>query len=350
VVGERVDTPSWLRPHLVALVTEPIGRERVRLVTERAYLDGRWVGTVVAGVSLTGQDQLLERVRLLLWLGGLAGLLLSLTAGWLLAGRAVAPIRRAYEARSHFVADASHELRTPLTYVRSAIEMVAERVPDVGADLLDEVDYLTRLTDRLLALARSDGNSLDLALGPVPVLGACRQAAARNERALGLTVSVASGQAPDTATIREPVALADRVGLQAALDATLENAFRHGGGAAEVRTSERGDRVLIQVADHGPGLSPSERSKVFERFYRVDTARSRQAGGAGLGLPLARSLVEAQKGRMWLEDTPGGGLTACIELTTAPDQSAASSLSRSTRPPERQYTPRSRERNPSSTR
>ena len=355
VVDERVDLPSWLRPQPTATVTERVGRERVRLVTERAYLNKRWVATVVAGLSLAARDQLLARVRLLLWLGGLAAILLSLTAGWLLAGRAVAPIRRAYEARSHFVADASHELRTPLTYIRSAVEMIAERVPDVGPDLMDEVDYLTKLTDRLLALARSDGGSLDLALVPVPVFEACREAARRNERALGLSVSVAPAEPMGGDDEREPVALADPVGLQAALDATLENAFRHGGRAAEIRASERTGRVLIQVVDHGPGLSAAEKTKVFERFHRVDSARSRQAGGAGLGLSLARSLLEAQRGRMWLEDTPAGGLTACLELPAAPAQpapssSSSSSSSSSTRPPLRQYTPRSRDRNPSSTR
>ena len=71
------------------------------------------------------------------------------------------------------------------------------------------------------------------------------------------------------------------------------------------------------MADHGPGMSPELRERAFERFVRADPARSRASGGAGLGLPLARSLIEAQRGRMWLDETPGGGITARIELRAA---------------------------------
>jgi signal transduction histidine kinase len=93
----------------------------------------------------------------------------------------------------------------------------------------------------------------------------------------------------------------------------LENVARHGGGEAIVSCRKAGDRIRISVADHGPGMSPEHRARAFDRFFRADQART-HTGGAGLGLSLARSLVESRGGRMWLSETPGGGLTTVIDL------------------------------------
>jgi Signal transduction histidine kinase len=112
-------------------------------------------------------------------------------------------------------------------------------------------------------------------------------------------------------------ALADRVALEAVLDAILENVARHGGGAADLRWSREGRDVVLSVQDHGPGIPEPLHIRAFERFYRLDPSRARETGGAGLGLALARSLVEAQGGRMWLEPTPGGGLTVSAALPSA---------------------------------
>jgi signal transduction histidine kinase len=264
---------------------------------------------VVAGRSLAPEDALLHRVGLLLIAGGLAGVAASMFAGWLLSGRASRPVRRAYEAQAAFASDASHELRTPLAFVQSGVEVLAQHDAELGSDVLREIGYLTGITERLLRMARTQGDRVEFDLQPVQVGAVCREAAARSARALGvrLDLRVADGV----------VAMADPVAFEAALDAVLENVARHGGGEAVMEAAVRGSGVIVSVSDRGPGLSPELRERAFERFVRADPARSRASGGAGLGLPLARTLIDAQHGRMWLDETPGGGVTALIELRGA---------------------------------
>jgi signal transduction histidine kinase len=306
IAGEQGDVPSWLRPQPSPITTIRAHNEDVRVATIVLRQGGRIVATAVAGKSLAPETALLRQVRLLLIGGGLAGFLASMLAGWILSGRAARPVRRAYEAQAAFAADASHELRTPLAFVQSGVEVLAQTDPQLGSEVLREIGYLTSITERLLALARTPGDRSELELHPVQVESVCRQAARRSERALGLCVSLDLG---DSA-----VALADPVALEAALDAVLENVAQHGGGKATLGVARNKGGIVVSVADRGQGLSPEMRERAFERFVRADPARTRANGGAGLGLPLARSLVEAQHGRMWLDETPGGGLTACIQL------------------------------------
>jgi signal transduction histidine kinase len=287
------------------VVTVAILGERVRLATSKVSSDGVLLGTVVAARSLAPEDRLLGRFRLLLWVGGLVAGALSLAAGWVLAGRAARPVRRAYEAQAGFAADASHELRTPLAYVRTGVEALAERDPELGRGVLEEVDYLTSLTNRLLTLARADAGSAEANEQPVDIALVCRHAVRRGEGTLPLHVAVDPGGSP--------IATGDPISLEAAVDAVLENVARHGGGEAIVSCRTAGDRIRISVADHGPGMSPEHRARAFDRFFRADQART-HTGGAGLGLSLARSLVESRGGRMWLSETPGGGLTTVIDL------------------------------------
>jgi signal transduction histidine kinase len=319
VVGERGEAPSWLRPQSTPIATIHAGGEPVRIATLPVRAHGRSIGTVVAARSLAPEDRLLDRVRLLLLLGGLAAVLTAAGAGWLLAGEAVKPVRRAYEAQASFAADASHELRTPLAFIRSGVEVLASQDPALGDDVIREVEYLSGLTDRLLTMARADSGHLALEPRPVDVTELCRRAAARHQRAWGLVANV---------TAPGPLfALADPVSLEAALDTVLENVARHGGGTAELRGELGPKAVSIRIADHGPGMTTQQRERAFERFYRVDPARTRQAGGAGLGLALARIVVEAQRGSIDLEETAGGGLTVVMRLRPAEGPSRAGSPS-----------------------
>jgi len=306
IVGEGGDAPSWLRARPVSPATISVLGEKVRLVTVPAVSRGAVLANVIAGKSLEPENRLLERVRLLLGIGFAVGVAGSMTAGWFLAGRAARPVRRAYEAQANFAADASHELRTPLAFVRSGVEVLAESDPKLGNDVLREVRYLTSLTERLLTIARSDSGALLLPTEPIHLAEACRRSAGRSEQVLG--VQVTTRVADDTSALADPVA------LEAVLDALFENVARHGGGATEVSAERSAGTVMLTLADHGRGMTKDERAHAFERFFRVDPARSREDGGAGLGLALSKALVEAQRGRIWLEDTPGGGLTVRIEL------------------------------------
>jgi signal transduction histidine kinase len=303
--GEASEVPTWLRRFPGPVTNLTVEGEPVRIVTLAARVAGRPVAWVSAGRSLAAEAQLLHRVRLLLLAGGAIAVAASLAAGWWLAGRAVRPVQHAYEAQAGFAADASHELRTPLTFIRSGVEVLAAHEPELGAQVLDEVDYLTALSQRLLLLARAERGSAHLAVEPVDVAQACRSSVRRSRNAHGNRLTENG----------EPVgAFADRVALEAVLDAVLENVARHGGGEAEVTWGRRGDDVVVSVVDRGPGLPNDLHGKAFERFFREDPSRARETGGAGLGLALARTLMEAQGGRMWLAPTPGRGLTVLAAL------------------------------------
>ena len=304
-VGEAPEYPAWLSPNAAEVMDRRVAGEEVRVVTIPISDNGIRLATVVAGRSLSAEQRLLSRVRNLLLAGGVVAILASLAAGWWLAGRAVRPVARAYAAQESFAADASHELRTPLTFIRSGVEVLAESDPTLGTQVLGEVDYLTGLTQRMLMLARAERGGLELAREPFDLAAVCRSAAARSAAVSGNRLTLEGG----------PVeALGDSVASEAALDAALENVAVHGGGEAVLRWSRNGEVAIVAVEDHGPGLSPDLAARVFERFARADPSRARESGGAGLGLAIARTLVEAQGGAMSLENTPGGGVTARITL------------------------------------
>jgi len=185
------------------------------------------------------------------------------------------------------------------------VEVLAERDPELGTEVLGEVDYLTRLTERLLALARAERGTLTLNRAPFEVGSLCRSSARRSTAAMG-TRLVLDG--------RDAHARGDAVATEAALDAVLENVSVHADGEASVRWRCEGGRVLISVEDRGPGLPPELARTALDRFARGDTSRTRRTGGAGLGLSLARVLVEAQGGSIALSGTPGGGLTVTLAL------------------------------------
>ena len=239
-LGEPIEIPGWLRHYPDGLTDLTVEGEHVRVVVMPAEVNGTVAAWVAAGRSLAAEDRLLHRMRLLLLAGGSLAVLASLVAGWWLAGRAVRPVERAYEAQAGFAADASHELRTPLTFVRSGVEVLAEKEPGLGGQVLAEVDYLTGLTQRLLLLARAERGSIRLEVGPVDMGATCRSAAHRSERAHGNALSTGGN---------DLAALADRMALEAALDAVLENVSGTAAGrrgALEPRGRTGGDR------DRGP--------------------------------------------------------------------------------------------------
>src|SRR6478672_1987691 len=159
-VGEPNEIPAWLRPYPDRVTDLEVAGEEVRVVTLPAMIEGTTVAWVAAGRSLEPEQALVHRVRSLFIWGGVAALAAALAAGWWWAGRAVRPVEAAYEAQAGFAADASHELRTPLAFIRAGVEVLAERDPELGADVLSEVDYLTAVSQRLLELARAEGGEL----------------------------------------------------------------------------------------------------------------------------------------------------------------------------------------------
>jgi signal transduction histidine kinase len=214
-----------------------------------------------------------------------------------------------------FVADAAHELRSPLTNMRTQLE-VAQRLgertdwPAVADDLLLDTQRLSRLVDDLLLLARAD-DAGTRALRSVPVeLGELVTSLAERYPSPPVTAAV-----PDDPlwTNGEPEALAR------AIANLVDNAVRHTRTKVCVEVRADGAYHLVTVTDDGPGIPLADRGRVFDRFTRLDDARARDAGGAGLGLAIVRELVRRHGGTVRLTDaSPGPGLCAEIRLPAAP--------------------------------
>ncbi|SDZ30785.1 Signal transduction histidine kinase [Asanoa ishikariensis] len=207
-----------------------------------------------------------------------------------------------------FVADAAHELRSPLTNLRTELE-VAQRIgeaPDTE-DLLADVRRLGRLVDDLLLLARSD----DLAGRPDPVTGPVD---------VGSLLAAIAARYPARVTLRPVAGAPWTVGDEAALDRVVanlvDNAVRHARERVELAAALAGDQVEITVTDDGPGIPEADRERVFDRFTRLDDARARDAGGAGLGLSIVRELVARHGGTVTLGDA-APGLVATVRLPAA---------------------------------
>ena len=203
-----------------------------------------------------------------------------------------------------FIQDASHELRTPITVALGHAELVerASRDPELADDariVVDELQRLRRLADRLLLLATSEDPDF-LSRSPVQV----DQLLAETLQRWAPTVRRWRLDPSEPATV---VGDADRLGL--ALDALVENAVKHTRPGDEIRLGvrRRGDQVAIVVADSGTGMPAERLDGIFERFARLDRARSRDQGGVGLGLAIVQAIVQAHGGTVAVRSTPGAG-------------------------------------------
>ncbi len=233
-------------------------------------------------------------------------------SGAVLVLHEISELRRLERVRQDFVANVSHEFRTPLTAIQGfsetllggALEDPANRRRFVEI-IRDHATRLARLTEDLLELSRIEAGELKLEFQPVSVrqlVDSCVETASLKARAkeLVLNVNVPEGL---------PAVRGDANRLQEVLQNLLDNAVQYtpGGGNIEVSAANSSGQIVFTVSDTGIGIPQAEQSRIFERFYRVDAARSREAGGTGLGLSIARHIVEVHGGRIWVESTVGEG-------------------------------------------
>ena len=218
-------------------------------------------------------------------------------------------LERNERARRNMVSDVAHELRTPLTNIRVQVEAVQDGVAAADAKFLgsieEEVLNLSRLVDDLQQLSLAEAGQLRLEVADVAV-------AEIVDRALdGMT-------APVTRDVAEGLVVrADSRRMVQVLRNLVVNAATYARSSIAVRAAREGEEIVIRVADDGPGVPPEHAERVFDRFHRADASRSRTTGGAGLGLAIARELVELHGGRIWLENRPGEGATFAFALRAA---------------------------------
>lgn len=230
----------------------------------------------------------------------------------------VTDLRRLETIRTEFVANVSHELRTPVTAITTAVETLlggALSDPKDAAEFVEMIERnarrLRRLVDDILDLSKIEGKAYKLSphvqdVGPI--IGAAGKLVddAAGRRRMRVIVDVL----PDTR------AWIDRHAFEQVLGNLLDNAVKYAGEGASVTVSARpeGDHTAVCVSDTGAGIAPPHLERLFERFYRVDTGRSREMGGTGLGLAIVKHLVEAMGGTISVKSSLGAGTTFTIRL------------------------------------
>ena len=343
------------QPHYESIVA---GGRRWRTLIGTTLVSGRSVVMRVARSEERLHEQLSEVLKVLV-LGLPLVIALAGLGGYLLARRALAPIdhlaveaRRVTAERLHervsvpnahdeigrlaavindafarleasfgqlrrFTADASHELRTPLAVIRGIGEagLVETRTPgeykEAIGSMLEEIDRLTTLVDTLLRLSHGDAGNVHLSRESLDLGELTREVVASlallaEERRQRVTVQAAEGVSVG----------ADRLVLREAVTNVIDNAIKYSPVGASIAVSIRddGDRAVVDVTDQGPGIPVEYRERIFDRFFRLDTARSRDAGGTGLGLAIAKWAVEINSGSIRVDAAATGGSVFRISL------------------------------------
>lgn len=305
----------------VMVFTREIKKRQVRVMmtSHPVELNGEILGVVFVGKEISAVYLGLRKAT---WtLAGIAVLALIITTGvgYNMAGRAIIPLKEAYEKQRQFAADASHELRTPLSVVLASAELLdndpsikSPFLKQVIGDVRDEVKKMTKLVSDLLVVARSDNQALKLKLTRFD-LGEVIDQTMRKMQPLAEKKNITMKREGE----KEVFIRADEQKLKQLVLIFVDNALKYtpDGGSVSVRLSTPSPtRVSFDVQDTGIGISPEDQQKVFDRFYRVDKARSREMGGNGLGLAIAQEIVRLHNGIIDLKSEQGKGTTFTVTL------------------------------------
>jgi len=236
----------------------------------------------------------------------------------------LARIESAFLRTTEFTADASHELRTPIALIHTEAELALRRsrneaeYQEALRHILLEADRTAKLIEELLALARADSGREALDLQPLDLLTTLRESASKWNQA----ASLRNLQFHQHLEAQRLPVMGDENALRRVIDILLDNALKYTLAPGKVTLSalknEEQGRVVVTVEDSGIGIAPEDQARIFERFYRVDKARSRELGGAGLGLAIARWIVQLHKGSLTVKSELGKGSAFRVELPTTP--------------------------------
>ena len=252
-----------------------------------------------------------------------AAFLVLLGVSILLSRWATAPVEKAWKQQRQFLSDASHELKTPLAAIRLLTDSILQTddidpatTREFVADIGQEANRLSRITEDLLQLTRLDGDVLPSAavVDPLPILEQVLRMMELIAEERGITLTY---QAEEGCRI-----LGSMDETRQIIYNLVDNAVKYNrdGGRVEVELKRRGEEVLLTVADEGVGIPEEELAKIFQRFYRVDKARSRAAGGTGLGLSIVRDTLEKRGGSISVANRPGGGAVFTVRWPQAEER------------------------------
>lgn len=274
-------------------------------------------GMLVLFHDLSPEKNMLHILQTVLIAVGIICSLLSFGVSYYMANRTIIPIQKAWQQQKDFLSDASHELRTPLTVIQTNLDLVRGN-PDetVSSQMkwLDNIqgvnDSMSSLVDSLLFLARTDSKQQALERRPFSLKSGLAQTISRFEPA-----AAAKGITLEDLMPPLPIAgYGDKARINQVISILLDNAIRHTpiGGKITVYLSQSDVKTFLTVVDTGEGIEQQYLDKIFDRFYQVD--KSRHTGSSGLGLAIAKSIVEGHQGTISVYSTPGAGTTFTLEF------------------------------------
>ena len=291
---------------------------KVMMTTQRIFSPPLPLQTVYVGKDVTAMYNGMEKATWALAVLGGVALVFAAGIGYVLSGGAMKPVREAYEKQRQFAADASHELRTPLAVVlasadllRSDPSITSPFLKQVIEDVRDEVKKMTKLVSDLLTVARTDGKANQMRLVRMDLVSAVQQTVRIMRPFAEKKDIVIDEELPKRVEIH-----ADEQKIRQLILILVDNAVKYTSEHGRISVCVQEDRgsVKLSVSDTGIGIAPEHQERIFERFYRVDKARSRRMGGNGLGLAIAREIVEAHGGSIAVESELGKGTTFHIRL------------------------------------
>ncbi|MCL6435197.1 MAG: HAMP domain-containing histidine kinase [Leptolyngbyaceae cyanobacterium HOT.MB2.61] len=324
------DLPGHLNDHYLQTLEGQDGIRYQQYSLRLKSQNGLPWGYMQVGRSLKEFDDYLAFLRLTMLAGLPISMLLVAAASWSLAGLAMKPIYRSYQRMQQFTADAAHELRTPLATIRAIVEstrdvdfLTEEEAKEALAGVDRQNQRLVQLTQDLLLLSRLEAFTETWDKQVEKVESAC----CLNDLILDVTESLsvleiaAPIQLATQIQVAEPLyVVGDESQLVRLISNLVTNALQYtpAGGKVTVTLGKKDQHALIQIQDTGIGIAIEDQAHIFDRFYRVSRDRSRHTGGAGLGLAIAKAIVQVHQGTIQLQSEPGKGSTFTIRLPLLP--------------------------------
>jgi two-component system phosphate regulon sensor histidine kinase PhoR len=284
----------------------------------------QWMGVALSQANPVGGELELKAPASRLLAVRVAGLPGPTAAGAIVVASDISQLRRLEQVRQEFVANASHELKTPLASIKACVETLLDGAledVEIRVRFLETVNEQTERLDKLvrdlLALTRVESQERPPVLHPVALADVVQLCVNRHmQYAERKEMRLVTTPPPEGVQV-----LADEESLEQILDNLIDNAIKYtnAGGTITVRWEAEGNLCRIDVDDTGIGIPQAHLPRIFERFYRVDRARSRELGGTGLGLSIVKHLVQILGGTVSVASRLGKGTTFTVELKTAQD-------------------------------
>lgn len=302
------------------VATFELSDDKVMIITA-SYItfNDRIIGVVYLGKDISALYLGATKYAYFLLMLALVALILAGILGYYLSGCVIRPMQNAYEKQRQFTADASHELRTPLSVIMSSADLLyndpsieSPFLKQVIADVKDEVKKMSKLVGDLLVIARNDNNAEKLNLQDFDLSGSLQQVV-RNVQPVAEKKHIEiQDNVPEGIFCH-----GDEQKIKQLILILVDNAVKYTPENGCIKVSAqilKNKKIRFSVADNGIGLNEEDKAKIFERFYRVDKARSRAMGGSGLGLAIAKDIIDGHKGFIYVESQLGKGTTFTVEL------------------------------------